>query len=428
MTRSLVVLDRLPYPPMGGQQLRYRQAIEALSQLGPVTLLLLGSARAVDGAHHPVPRTIEVDPQIPRRGLYRWSGALGARAKKLVRARLRARFQLELRRRLDVILAQSEPDIVVIESPELMPYLPPLAAPGRHVIYDAHNVEKVLWGDLVPLRGRLGVGTGSAAFRERVLAGEASLVATADQIWTCSENDARLFAAVYPGLRAELKVVPNAVDTRGLGTVAAQRRAGAREQGQPRSVLYTANFGYAPNLEAARILLDEIRPRLLAALPSLRVVLCGQRPPAELQALAASEPTVVVTGAVPDVRPWFAASDAVIVPLRHGGGTRLKILEALAAGCPTVSTRKGAEGLRLDDGVHLRLADAVPDLVEALLWCLTEPEAAQAMSERGQARVAELYSWEANEIRVREAVSGLSRRDDRTGPIRPALPPGLPSP
>jgi glycosyltransferase involved in cell wall biosynthesis len=413
---------------MGGQQLRYRQAIEALSHLGPVTLLLLRSARVVDGAADAAPLTIEVDPEVPRRGLYRWSAALGSPAKKLVRARLRARFQLKLQQSLDAILAQSDPDIVVVESPELMPYLPPLAAPGRYVIYDAHNVEKVLWGDFVALRGRLGVGIGRAAFRERVLAGEASLATSADQVWTCSENDARLFAAVYPGSRAEIKVVPNAVDAVGLGAAAAQRHANAGKEGQPPRVLYTANFGYAPNLEAARILLDEIRPRLLAAVPSLQVVLCGQQPPPELQALAASEPDVVVTGAVPDVRPWFAAAGAVIVPLRHGGGTRLKILEALAAGCPLVSTHKGAEGLQLDDGLHLRLAETAHDLAEALLWCLREPEMAQAMAERGRARVAELYSWEANEARVREIVSALSRQDAQSRSMRRAPPPKSPSP
>jgi glycosyltransferase involved in cell wall biosynthesis len=213
-----------------------------------------------------------------------------------------------------------------------------------------------------------------------------------------------------------------------LGAAAAQRHANAGKEGQPPRVLYTANFGYAPNLEAARILLDEIRPRLLAAVPSLQVVLCGQQPPPELQALAASEPDVVVTGAVPDVRPWFAAADAVIVPLRHGGGTRLKILEALAAGCPLVSTHKGAEGLQLDDGLHLRLAETAHDLAEALLWCLREPEMAQAMAERGRARVAELYSWEANEARVREIVSALSRQDAQSRSMRRAPPPESPSP
>jgi glycosyltransferase involved in cell wall biosynthesis len=121
----------------------------------------------------------------------------------------------------------------------------------------------------------------------------------------------------------------------------------------------------------------------------------------------------VVTGAVPDVGPWLAACDAVAVPLRHGGGTRIKILEALAAGCPVVSTRKGAEGLELEDHRHLRLADGADAMAAALLWCLAEPAAAGAMARRGGERVEKLYSWAANAARVRSAVAALADGDPR---------------
>ena len=137
---------------------------------------------------------------------------------------------------------------------------------------------------------------------------------------------------------------------------------------------------------------------------TVRLVLCGRQPPPELRAAATSGPSssgeVVVTGEVEDVRPWFALADVCVVPLRTGGGTRLKILEALAAGCPVVSTRKGAEGLALAHGEHLLLADEGAALVAALRWCLDQPAAASAMAERGRALVARDYSWQANRARV----------------------------
>lgn len=418
MIRSLVVLDRLPYPPMGGQQLRYRQAIEALSRLGPVTLLLLASGNPAAGEAGPIPATITVDPEVARRGLYRWSAMLGPRGKKRVRALLRQRFQNRLRQRLAVLLAEAAPDLVVVESAELMPYLPPLTAPGRRVVYDAHNVEKLLWSELVPLRGRLGAGPGSAAFRQRILAGEAALVAGADQIWACSEEDAERFRAAYPERLPAIAVVPNAVDTAGFAPLARARRPAPRGPAEP-TVLFTGNFGYTPNVEAARILLDDLRPRLRRSAPGLRIVLCGRQPPPELLMAAAEDPLLTVTGEVPDVRPWFARADLVVVPLRLGGGTRLKILEALAAGCPVVSTPKGAEGLRLEPGLHLLLGETVAELAEAVLWCLHRPDEALAMARRGRDEVERLYSWQANEAKVRAALGLLKATSPkRTAPAR----------
>ena len=412
MVASVVVLDRLPYPPLGGQQLRYRQAIEALRQLGPVTLLLLSAEVPMvdEPAAGQPPRVVRLDPEVAHGRRYRWARLLGRHGKKAWRARLRERFRERLRAGVAALLDEIAPDLVVVENPELMACLPPLAAPGRRVVYDAHNVERVLWGELGPLRARLGAGPPNLGFRERILSGEAALVASADQLWACSEEDARLFAVAYPGRRPEIRVVPNAVDTEGFAPVAAERGAGPADGRGAPTLLFTGNFGYAPNLEAARILLGELRPRLRASEPGLRVVLCGRQPPAELLAAAAADPALTVTGEVADARPWFARADAFVVPLRAGSGTRLKILEALAAACPVVSTPKGAEGLELAHGEHLLLAESEAELADAVLWCLRRREEASAMARRGRALVESLYSWHANAARVREALTGGSTR------------------
>jgi glycosyltransferase involved in cell wall biosynthesis len=415
MVTSVVVLDRLPYPPLGGQQLRYRQAIEALRRLGPVMLLLLSRDAPVGEAAAGQPHAVHLDPEVPHGRLYRWARLLGPRGKKAWRARLRDHYRERLRASIAALLERTQPDLVVVENPELMACLPPLAAAGRRVVYDAHNVERLLWGELVPLRARLGAGSFNPGFRERILGGEAALVASADQIWACSEEDARLFPVAYPGRLPEIRVVPNAVDTEAFAIVAAER-AGSVD-GRAPVLLFTGNFGYAPNVEAARILLHELRPRLLASEPRLRIVLCGRQPPEELLTAAAADPTLTVTGEVPDARPWFARADAFVVPLRAGSGTRLKILEALAAACPVVSTPKGAEGLELAHGEHLLLAESEAELADAVRWCLRHREEALAMARRGRALVERLYSWHANAARVCEAVTSV-----------PAASQGLPEP
>ncbi|MFO1074531.1 MAG: glycosyltransferase [Geminicoccaceae bacterium] len=402
MIRSLIILDSLPYPPRGGQQLRYRQAIDALLPLGPVTLLLLADARQADILDEAVPPVLRLDPQVPRSWHYRWARLLGPLGKAAWRARLRRRHQAALQAVIAHHLAEIAPDLVLVESAELMTCLPPLAAPGRRVVYDAHNVERRLWGELVPLRGRLGGAPAKAGYGQRIVAGEAALLRSADQVWACSEEDALQFAQAYPAPLPSLRVIPNTVDTGAFAAIAAARAA--RRRDGPPMLLLTAHFGYAPNVEAARFLLDSVRPALMATIGPVRLVLCGRQPPPELLAAAAYDAEIVVTGEVADVRPWLAAADIAVAPLRTGSGTRLKILEAMAAACPVVSTGKGAEGLAVVDGEHLLLADEAGAFVAALRRCLDQPAEAMAMAMRGNALVERLYSWTANRARVRAAL------------------------
>jgi glycosyltransferase involved in cell wall biosynthesis len=408
VTRSLVVIDQPPYPPLGGQQLRYRQAIEALAALGPVTLLSLWTGEDAAPAAAGL-SMVRVDPRTPRTRAYRWARYLGPRGKKTARAILTRWWLQTLRARVAALIDEAAPDVIVIENPELMNFLPPLAQPGRAIVYDAHNVEKVLWPDLVALRKGLGDKPPPARFRERILVGEAALVASADQVWVCSDADARLLGKVYPTARPTVHVVPNTVDTVAFDAIAQQRLAAGIPPRAP-TLLFTGNFAYAPNVEAGLALILDLLPRIRASRPDVRLVLCGRQPPPGLAAAAARAGGTIVTGEVPDVRPWFAEAELFVVPLRHGGGTRLKILEAMAAGCPVVSTYKGAEGLDLQHGQHLRLADGMEAIAATVLECLQNQQAAIDMAMRGRERVIQLYSWQANNTRVRAAVTALDRR------------------
>src|SRR5207248_5616112 len=122
--------------------------------------------------------------------------------------------------------------------------------------------------------------------------------------------------------------------------------------------------------------------------------LVGRNPPAWLRQRVAALPGVELHADVPDVRPFLARSAAMVVPLRIGGGSRLKILEALATGLPVVSTRVGAEGLCLEPGRHLTVVDAVDDMAAALLRCLRGPGEARAQAERGRQVVLQRYDWD----------------------------------
>jgi glycosyltransferase involved in cell wall biosynthesis len=117
------------------------------------------------------------------------------------------------------------------------------------------------------------------------------------------------------------------------------------------------------------------------------------------------------------MRPWLADADLFVTPLRHGGGTRLKILEALAAECPVVSSRKGAEGLDLQHERHLLLADDHEAFVAAVLAALANPGSAAAMARCGREHVIRHYSWDVSRARIKDAVSALPSRESAAAKV-----------
>jgi glycosyltransferase involved in cell wall biosynthesis len=158
-------------------------------------------------------------------------------------------------------------------------------------------------------------------------------------------------------------------------------------------VLFLGSLDWRPNLDGAQWMLSEIMPLLLKRCPRAKLQIVGRMPPAWLVEAVAKHPAAELRADVPDVRPYLAGAAVMVVPLRVGGGTRLKILEAAAAGVPVVSTTIGAEGLSLVPGEHYLQADT-PDAIAAALSRLADDRGlAQRLTERAHSCVAAHYSW-----------------------------------
>lgn len=401
---SVLLLDRLPFPPTSGMMLRYCQAIEALGRLGPVHLVVITNVPGSAGQLPPGLTLLRLERRMRKGVRHRLAGLLGSQVKRRLRAVLYDRHVERLRKRVAAVLARTRPALVVVEGPDLAGYLPaPRSAPFK-LVYDAHNVEKVLRATLLdPARGDRGPGL-SPRLHEEVIAGEAALVARSDQIWACSALDAAGFEAAYPDPPA-VRLVPNCVDTVRYDSAAASPRRGDGRTG--RTALYVGNFEWPPNREAAAWILRDIGPELARRWPDFRLVLCGRRPEA-LEGLLADRPAwLELTGDVPDTLPHFEAADVLLVPLLMGGGTRLKILEAFAAGLPVISTAKGAEGLVVEPDRHLVIADDTQAFVRATLMLWREPARASALAVAARELVEREYSYAANGRRVRAAVETL---------------------
>src|SRR5262249_11222348 len=146
---------------------------------------------------------------------------------------------------------------------------------------------------------------------------------------------------------------------------------------------------WRPNLDAVGLLIDQIFPRVSRDIPAAKLLIVGRNPPPWLRRRASGRKGVELHADVPDVRPYLAKSGILVVPLRLGGGSRLKILEAAACGLPVVSTRVGAEGLSLEPGKHLTIVDDVNDMASALVSAIGCPGPGLAMARSARNRILE---------------------------------------
>jgi glycosyltransferase involved in cell wall biosynthesis len=207
-----------------------------------------------------------------------------------------------------------------------------------------------------------------------------------DGVTFTSRVDEERARAIVPTMRSA--VVPNAVDLRSWGPL----------PGDPPpdgcTVMFFGINDYYPNSDGILFFIREVWPILAASHPGARLKIVGPRPTKEI--LALRSPRLEVTGAVDDVRAHLASAAAVIVPLRVGGGTRLKVLEAMAMTKPIVSTRIGAEGIDVVHEKHLLLADDPAEFAAAVGRVLDEPSLAARLGAEGRALVTARYSWEAS--------------------------------
>lgn len=212
-----------------------------------------------------------------------------------------------------------------------------------------------------------------------------------------SEQERQLFTANFPEHGTKVHVIPNCIPVR--------QYQGAQIEPAPHQLIFTGSFRYAANYEGAQWFVREVLPLILKRLPDARLVITGDH--ANLPFVPASN--VTLTGQVDDIRPLVAASRVGIVPLFSGGGTRLKILEAMAMGTPVVATSKGAEGLELIPGEHFLVADSPVSFAEQVLRVLNDNALHDRLSAQARKFVQDRYDSEVvvpHFVRLVESVAG----------------------
>jgi sugar transferase (PEP-CTERM/EpsH1 system associated) len=212
---------------------------------------------------------------------------------------------------------------------------------------------------------------------------ERGACATADMTVAVSEDDRQRLEALAPGERSV--AVPTGVDTEYFKP--------QHSPELPRRLVFTGSMDWYPNEDAILYFAEAILPTIRAEIPDVSAVVVGRRPSPQLRTVA-ERAGIAVTGTVDDVRPYVDSAAVYVVPLRAGGGTRLKIFEALAMGKAVVSTTVGAEGLALTAGRDVLIADEPHAFAQSVIGLLREPDRRHALGRAGRLLVETKYSWE----------------------------------
>jgi polysaccharide biosynthesis protein PslH len=396
----LAVTSEVPWPLNSGGHLRTFHLLRTMARRFDVRLVAptRGNDEAGRAALERAGVTLRLVPVSPRTRLseaMKVAAAAVRREPYVLFARHRSRA---VSRALAAEARARRPDVLYLDHLDSLVYAG--AVPDVSMVIDLHNVYS-------RLAGRAGDEV-AGRLRRSYLAGEARLLARrelaaarkAHTIMAVSDDDAEYFSALGA---ARVVVVPNGVDC------SAYAGASAAGSGPP-PLLSVGALDWPPNAVAARLLATEVLAAVRERVPDARVTIVGKNPPPEVLALAEGQPNVEVAGNVRDVVPYFRGAHVLAVPLEAGGGTRLKILEAFAAGLPVVSTPVGCEGI---DGVHERhllVADR-PQFADAIVRSLLDPAAAGERASRAQQLAEECYDWSAVGRRAVDAVSRAAAAD-----------------
>src|SRR5215510_5205466 len=289
---------------------------------------------------------------------------------------------------LDRVMRAKRFDVVNLEFPYLghcdLRQAPPGAKPPILVV-DSHEIAYDLARQFARSGGSMGRRLYAGGNWRKLRREELRIYRDADGVYLCSALDERRLLEQVPGARTA--VVPNAADVEFYQP---------RPMDPPpdgRTVVYFGLLSTAPNIDGVIHFVQDIWPRITETHPEARCKIIGGRPPQSLLALAG--PRVELTGFVSDLRPHLAAAAAVVVPLRQGGGTRLKIVEAMAMGKAIVSTTLGAEGIEAIPGRDIFIEDSPSAFADAVNRLLAEPELAKRIGQSARQIAVERYAWSA---------------------------------
>lgn len=402
--RILFLTPQLPFPPEQGAALRNFSLICQVAQRHAVSLLTFAPhGPAADDPLRDLCHVVRTVPPPERTRADRLRTLALTRLPDMAERLRSTPFGDALRD----LVTRERFDVLQVEGIEMAPYAHAvrtwLGDRSPALVFDDHNAEYVLQRRACLADARRPARWPAALYSlvqsRRLARFERDFCRAADVVVAVSEADARALQRLDASL-APL-VVPNGVDTTryhpGLpDTIPLQHPA----------VVFTGKMDYRPNVDAMLWFHGQVWPLVRRRIADARLYVVGKSPHPRLAPLRDND-SVTVTGWVPDVLPYLGGADVVVAPMRTGGGTQLKVLEAMAAGRPLVTTTFGAEGVGLTPGRHALVEDDPERMAGAIVALLTDPARASALGAAGRALVVERFDWSAVAARLEAVYAAL---------------------
>jgi sugar transferase (PEP-CTERM/EpsH1 system associated) len=398
----LFLAHRVPYPPDRGDKIRAFNILSYLARKNRVHLVAFADSPA-DLKQQGGLAKLTGNRQIVWRSKPRAVAGIEALMSRKPLS-LTAFDNAEVRQAVDGILTRHSIDTIYVFSSQMAQYLP---APARQkVVMDFVDMDSAKFA---------AYGRESRGFAGWMMRREARLLAeyekqvakVADASLFVSEAEATLFRDRTGADRVH--AVENGIDTATFDPAAHFKRL----DGMGQLIVFTGQMDYRPNIEGVTWFVESVLPQIRLRHPDVRFAIVGREPNKAVQALTA-HPGVIVTGEVPDVRPWLSAASVVVAPLKLARGVQNKVLEAMAMARPVAASCAAATGI--DHGGTIDVGETSAELYEAIDHLLADPARAAALGAAARQRVIDHYSWDAK-LSVLDGILGLGERG-RHGTLR----------
>lgn len=380
MLRVLMLTARLPYPIDDGWKIRTYHLIKGWNESGAQVDLISFVHPEESGSRPQGFSDLCGDIRlVPREKSYAWSDLFKGLVSKIPFT-IYNYSEPQMHYEVDQMLADRKYDIIQVEDIVMAQYLP-VADLGVIRILDMHNIESHLLERYAKNEPNFLKKIFALLTSRKLRSYEVDACKLFDKVLICSDEDKNILQQC--GIGVPLEVLPNGVDC--------EYFCPPEKNCEANDLVFVGSMDYHANISGVLYFVHNVFPLILRRHPETLFIIVGKNPPEIIQNLANDH--ILVTGMVPDVRPYLARARVVVVPLLVGGGTRLKILEAMAWGRPIVATSLGAEGIKASHGENILLADTPPAFAEHVVDLLGDSDKCRKIGRVAREFVMAFYAW-----------------------------------